>query len=554
MRSGADYSAAAGAVVWLLAAWSFEPVVRLFLLAPLVFVPLGLSLAATPTRDGDHALVYRLAATGQPPAAALVVVAMTLPAGPVAAGLVVPWLATTALLAAFGLWRASERGLRPLAETAVDAGLLYVPVGGAWLFAHRLDLAAGGFEGAIVLFTAVHFHYAGFVVPLVVGIGGRLLEGSGSRVYPVLAPVAIAGPAVIAAGIAASPAVEVVGVVGFTVAVVGLVASVAAGARGRGPLAVGALSVAAVAVAGSMAFAFVYGVTTYAGGPFGLARADMVLLHGRLNAAFALCALAGLRAVDPAPGADAPTPGVPYSSLRSRGRVGTEFFRRRGLVDEGRTAEGMVDDFGTFDRPGFDPSAVAPEVRAVYERSAETDLRVTAAWSRGLRGASRLYARLVGPLEQLHLPAHGARVGALESAVVPVAEPGAGRGDARAWTRWYADSGRAMYVASYETHEREGRRYLNVAFPLPWCNLTGVLRPENDGAGLVLSSHRDGGDDAGLYLGTPLGLVRLPIAERLRLAPDGDGGADAVHEVDCLGRRLVTLAYDVRVGRAGEAD
>ena len=181
-----------------------------------------------------------------------------------------------------------------------------------------------------------------------------------------------------------------------------------------------------------------------------------------------------------------------------------------------------MDDFGAFDRPGFDPAAVAPGVRAVYERSVETDLRVTPAWSRGLRGASRLYARLVGPLEQLHLPAHGARVGDLESAVIPVDEPGAGRGDARAWTRWYADSGRAMYVASYETHEHEERRYLNVAFPLPWCNLTGVLRPENDGAGLVLSSHRDGGDDA-------------------------------VHEVDCLGRRLVTLVYDIRVGWAGGA-
>lgn len=94
MRRGLEYSAAAGAVVWLLAAWSFEPVARLFLLV---------SLAATPTRDGDHALVYRLAATGQPPAGALVVAAMTLPAGPVAAGLVVPRLATTVLLAAFGL-------------------------------------------------------------------------------------------------------------------------------------------------------------------------------------------------------------------------------------------------------------------------------------------------------------------------------------------------------------------------------------------------------------------------------------------------------------------
>ena len=190
-----------------------------------------------------------------------------------------------------------------------------------------------------------------------------------------LAPVAIAGTAIIAAGIAASPAVEIIGVVGFTVAVVGLVTSVAVGARGRGALATGALSVAAVAVAGSMAFAFVYGVTTYAGGPLGLARTDMVLLHGRLNAAFALCAPGGLRVVDPAPGAGAPTPGVPYSSLRSRGRIGTDFFRRREFVDEGRTAEGMVDDFGAFDRPGFDP-----------RRSPRGSGRSTSGWPRPTSG------------------------------------------------------------------------------------------------------------------------------------------------------------------------
>ncbi len=545
-----------GAVGWLLAAPVLEHVVRLFLLAPLVLVPLGLSLTATPTRSGDHALVYRLAVALQLPAAALVVGSLLLASGALAGALVVPWLATTMLIAGFGAWRSTERGLRPLPETAIDAGLLYLPVGAAWLLAHRLDLAVLGFEGAIVLFTAVHFHYAGFVVPVAVGVGGRVIDGRRRRGYTVTAPVAIAGPAVIAAGIAASPLVEVLAVVAYTVAVVGLVATLAAGTRGRQPVVVAGLAVAAVAVAGSMAFAFAHGVTTVVDAPFGLSNARMVALHGSLNAVFAICVLGALGVADPDPTAETPVPGVPYSRLRSRGRVGTDFFERRGLVDDDRSVEGMVDDLAGLERPGFDPAAVAPVVRAVYERSAATDLRLQATWRRGVRRPSRLLSRLGGAIEQLHLPAHGAVVEGLESAVVPITEPGEGRPDARAWIRWYADTGRAMYVASYETHCHDGIRYLNVAFPLPGGNLAGVLRPGNDGDGLVLSSHRDGGDDAGLYLGTPVGPVRLPLAERLRLHPDGDGGVDAVHEVDVFGRRLVTLSYDIDIleGPADEAE
>lgn len=541
-----DAAALVGAVGWLLMAPAFPHVVRLFLLAPLVLVPLGLSLTATPTRRGDHALTYRLAVLFQPPAAALVVGSMLLSPGRLPGVLVVPWLATTVLIAAFGAWRLGERGLRPLPETAIDAGLLYVPVGAAWLFAHRFGLTVLGFEGAIALFTAVHFHYAGFVVPIVVGVGGRLLDGADRRRYTWLAPVAILGPGLIAAGIAASPLLEVLAVVPYTISIVGLVATIADGMDGRRVVVAG-LAVAAVAVAGSMAFAFVYGVTAYVDAPFGLSDARMIALHGSLNAGFATVAFGALRVADPDQGPDTPVPGVPYSRLRSRGRVCRGFLDRRGLEAVDRSADGMLDDLAVLERQGFDPADVSPAVRAVYERSAATTLSVEATWSRGLRRPSRLLSRIGGAIGQLHLPAHDVHVDDLVSAVVPITEPGQGRPDARAWLRWYGDSGRSMYVASYETHTQEGVRYLNVAFPLPGCNLTGVLRPENDGDGLVLSSHRDAGDDAGLYLGTPVGLLRLPLSERLRLQPDGDGGVDAVHEVDLRGRRLVTLAYDIEI-------
>src|SRR4051812_19946610 len=71
-------SAIIGALVWLamLLNSSREPfdlrIIRMiFLLGALVIVPLGLSLVATPDRQGRHALFYRLALLAQPFGAAL---------------------------------------------------------------------------------------------------------------------------------------------------------------------------------------------------------------------------------------------------------------------------------------------------------------------------------------------------------------------------------------------------------------------------------------------------------------------------------------------------
>jgi hypothetical protein len=50
-----------------------------------------------------------------------------------------------------------------------EAGLIYAAVAALWLVLDRLALRPLNFDPAIVLLTAVHFHYAGLLLPVLAG-------------------------------------------------------------------------------------------------------------------------------------------------------------------------------------------------------------------------------------------------------------------------------------------------------------------------------------------------------------------------------------------------
>ncbi len=62
-----------------------------------------------------------------------------------------------------------------------------------------------GFEDQIVLLTAVHFHYAGFVLPILAGQAGRALDCAAARFAEL---GVVAGVPAVAMGIAFSPILE----------------------------------------------------------------------------------------------------------------------------------------------------------------------------------------------------------------------------------------------------------------------------------------------------------------------------------------------------------
>lgn len=164
--------ALAGFTLWFAALFFFysnfqhEAWVRLLLaLAALVWVPLGLSTIYTRNVLIESVLQYGIFYT-----AILLGVALMLDAGIMAGILTFPWLVITFFVALRGVvyFRASSKPSAGI--LAIAAAHLFLFIGGVWTMADRLGLQPLGFDSAIVLLTGIHFHYAGFIFPMLAGL------------------------------------------------------------------------------------------------------------------------------------------------------------------------------------------------------------------------------------------------------------------------------------------------------------------------------------------------------------------------------------------------
>lgn len=153
-------------------AWSHA----LLLFAALVLVPLALELLAEADDPTAGARLLGWAQRLQLPAALLLAAACWLTPGAGAAALALPWAMVTVLFALAGLLRMKHGGMRrALDRLSADAALVLSAVGGAWTLADRVGFRPLNFDAAIVALTAVHFHYAGLLLPLFAGLVQREL-------------------------------------------------------------------------------------------------------------------------------------------------------------------------------------------------------------------------------------------------------------------------------------------------------------------------------------------------------------------------------------------
>jgi hypothetical protein len=146
---------------------------------------------------------------------------------PVAVWGCLPWLGLTVGLAFSELKSFVAKPHFRLAELAVLASALYLPVGGVWALFDQLGYQPLGFPPIIVLLTAVHFHYAGFALPRLTGLW--VAKQKASLLSTLATWGVIAGVPLVAIGITTSqlqmsPWIEVVSVT--TLACSALVVSV----------------------------------------------------------------------------------------------------------------------------------------------------------------------------------------------------------------------------------------------------------------------------------------------------------------------------------------
>lgn len=292
-----SWSALFGFVAWALCVALLRPgwTATLFLFAPLTLVPLALGLlSATLGRPSGRA--WNALLLLQPLAALLLVAAFALPVGPTAAAATLPWLLVTLLIALQGVREAWPVQGRSAATLAPAVGMMFLPIGGGWLVLSRLGARPLGFSDIIVLATAVHFHYAGFVLPILVGQVARALPG---RPATLAAGGVIAGVPLVAAGITLSafdvrwPEWLAAWLLVVSCFLTALLQLRVAAQQHRAPAAL--LSLSSLALLGGMVLAAVYALGSYCGIAW-LSIEDMLPYHGAVNAfGFALCGLLGWR-------------------------------------------------------------------------------------------------------------------------------------------------------------------------------------------------------------------------------------------------------------------
>lgn len=532
-------------------------------------VPLGASLALRPERDGRHGLDARIAGALVVVTSLLGTLSLVLSSAPglavVASGVHVVSSFSLAVAAAR---RLAFRGLAPLDELAVDAGSLFLPVGAVFLFASHAGLSPIGFREPIVTFTAAHFHYAGFAAPTVLGCVGRLAHAYGaptSRAYRVGAITVVAGIPLTALGITFGPAIE--RVAGVLLASGMLVASVhgiatAVRLRDRSTAARVVLALAFLGLVVPMGLAATFALTGSAGRGGQLSEvvplAAMIRFHGAVNAlVFALPALVACVRLGAQP-RHAPL-GFPISELRGAFHIGADYFARSGAQTEALAPPGIVDRLEEYARPGFDPAVVHPDVRAFYERTSEWSLEVTPTWSSRFRVPGLIWRRIARVIGQVALPTEAPNGDAVKSRIVALDPKRDGRQGARGWVRTYASTGEALYVAAYAATPSRDRVLMNIAFPLPGSALISVLRFD-DGAepgSLRVTTRGEPSDsvpDEGIYLGTRLFTLRLPMHEWVDVRPGPEPGVTlAVHELFLCGHRYLRLDYRITARASASA-
>jgi hypothetical protein len=274
----------------------------ILLLAALVLVPLGLGLSEDSARGPLASRLLTTVRWLQPGAAVALGASFALEQGWPAAALAVPWFVETLLVAATGALDAFRRGWRLDGAAGFTAAYLFLPVGGGWAVLSRAGMQPQEFSHAIVLLTAVHFHYAGFVLPIVAGLTAARMESDSPRLRfglvwdgGMLAAI-ILGVPLVGVGISLSPHVEVAAAallaLGCTILAV---RQVQAALQFRDATILALIGVSSLALLSGIALAVIYAMGEFTGHAW-LSIPTMVRTHGLANAfGFALCGLAGWR-------------------------------------------------------------------------------------------------------------------------------------------------------------------------------------------------------------------------------------------------------------------
>jgi len=547
-----------GVALFILLVWDILPnlglIAKLFLFAPLVIAPLAFNSLAEETRQGTFLPLYKAVVLAQPFCAIATLIAFTLPQGMLAGGFASLWLLLTLMALGLGLQRWLPRGLTCKEEMFIDLSLVYFAVGGVWLVLNRMGIHPMKFDDAIVLLTAIHFHYAGFAACFLLGLVGRLFKDATvliQKIYYLSGFLIISGIPLLAIGIAFSHfflEVMAASALAFSLIIFSLLIFLQGIKKLKNRISRTLLTIAAGSLIFSMALSILYALREM-DWPLQLNILQMAKTHGLLNSfGFAFCGLLAFTLEKPQP--RTPPYGIPFSSFYSFKKIGPDFFQRIHAINKKTThpPPGIVDSMDDYQSEDFNPAGLDSKLRSFYEKTNQYSLVVEPHWTFGFKFIGKIYRQFADQIGQMALPTSLQRdENLIESKIVSLDDNRDGRNKVRAWIRTYANSKRAVYIAAYANHSDGRRTYMNIAFPVIGGNVTSILRAELSKDRLRLTSlHSKKIGDEGVYFASPLFFapIRLPINETIEVWTTPTA-VMAQHDMWFFDIKFLTLNYSI---------
>jgi hypothetical protein len=242
-------------------------------------------------------------------------------------------------------------------------------------------------------------------------------------------------------------------------------------------------------------------------------------------------------------------------------RFYTEWARAHGgKVRKAPRGSGILASLDDLASDAFDPSAVHPRVRDLYEHTSLVKFIARSIHMTWLGWIFHYpYNKLIARgMQQLDVPLDpGLLPRRITSDVYFYDKDGDGDVDWRIWLRGYDGMDRFFYICTVHTHRLDGARgsqaYLDVNLPLWQACLSVVFQPVNlPGGGLTLRTRVPGSYDAGMYVVFP-GARRfsmmpgLGLHEEIRVAPrvdaSGTESVDGLHITSWGPWTMYTIPY-----------
>ncbi|PEY32236.1 hypothetical protein CN354_21595 [Bacillus cereus] len=519
-------------MIFLILEWSkLNPIESIILLSILLFIPMSLCIIDKEKRDGSQVLFYKTVSLLYPVAAISAMLAFV-------TGyffFAVIWFMYTGMIALFGVIRLLERGWKPLEETAIDSGFIYLLLGGFWFFASVANLSIMQFSSDIVLLTAAHFHYSAFLLPLSVGLLGRKQQKK-SKLFEIVTCIIMISPMTVAVGITYSRTFE------FFAVFIYLISLYAYGiyvwkTKFTSIIAKILLIISSSTLMITILFSLVYSYGNFKQ-VMTITIAQMVWIHGVVN---------GFGVALPAVVAWMLERNVPvyihYGKPMSRmkGKMNVE---GTNVVEE-KIYTGLVNQMSDFHSMQFDERKVAPLIIDFYEHTKNYQLKANITWSRWFRPFAFLYEKVSRHMQQIHL-GMGNRWEVMHGNIITIKDERDGREDVRAWIR-KNEHDETIFVALYSQHTYNGETYMNIALPLPYSNMTGILKLRNDNKDLIITSQlrKSTKGDEGIYLHTRFFTLRLPLAETFTIKEENDKTLTAHHQMWMFGVSFLEIDYEI---------